>query len=142
MCILNKSSSNTYNLSPYNYNLSHSAKLSKLYAIFPSPNQVLLDWGIGLVVFGTDCFTYNFGPNNYITSLVSQHTFLIPIHIILQSLCIQSRFQYILILPPNTGTYNFTCQIIFDNLSLFDLEKLILRLLIEKKIHSNMTCIQ
>ena len=28
--------------------------INKFYAIFTSPNQFLLDWGIGLVVFGTD----------------------------------------------------------------------------------------
>ena len=31
------------------------AWLSKFYAIFTSPNQFLLDWDIGLVVFGADC---------------------------------------------------------------------------------------
>ena len=29
--------------------------LSKFYAIFTSPNQILLDWGLRLVVFGADC---------------------------------------------------------------------------------------
>jgi hypothetical protein len=28
--------------------------IGKFYAIFTSPNQFFLDWGIGLVVFGTD----------------------------------------------------------------------------------------
>jgi hypothetical protein len=29
--------------------------LSKFYAIFTSPNQFLLDLGLGLAVFGADC---------------------------------------------------------------------------------------
>ena len=29
---------------------------SKFYAVFNNPNQFLLDWGIGLVVFSTDCY--------------------------------------------------------------------------------------
>jgi hypothetical protein len=31
------------------------AWLSKFYTIFTNPNQFLLDWDIGLVVFGADC---------------------------------------------------------------------------------------
>jgi hypothetical protein len=30
-------------------------EISKYYAILTSPKQFILDWGLGLVVFDTDC---------------------------------------------------------------------------------------